>query len=91
MMHPLFKYCIYQNKWLWFHILAGGILAKLALAFFKNGQIAMEIVLLSAILWEIFEYFKDNVGKIYGSKKHFFLDSLGDIAGAVIMAIIIVI
>ncbi|EHO40370.1 hypothetical protein Calab_0731 [Caldithrix abyssi DSM 13497] len=90
-MNSLFKYAVYRNKWLWFHILGGGILAKLALAIFKNGQIAVDIVLLSAILWEIFEYFKDDVEKIYGSKKRFFLDALGDIAGALIMATIMVI
>ncbi|APF20385.1 hypothetical protein Calab_1465 [Caldithrix abyssi DSM 13497] len=90
-MNSLFKYAVYQNKWLWFHILGGGILAKLALAIFKNGQIAMEIVLLVAVLWEIFEYFKDDVEKIYGSKKRFFLDALGDIAGAALMAFIIIV
>lgn len=89
-MHPLFKNMIYNNKWLWFHVLGGGFLAKILLLLFKNGQLAVDIVIASAILWELLEYLKKDVVKIYGNKKRFFLDSLGDIAGAVIMAIIVV-
>ncbi len=90
-MNSLFKYAVYQNRWLWFHIIAGGFLARLIVHFFHNGQLAVDVVLGLAIVWEIFEYFKDDVEKIYGSKKRFFLDALGDIAGAVVMAIIMVI
>lgn len=89
-MHSLFKYAIYENKWLWFHVMAGGFLSRLIIHFFHSGQLAVDIVLGLAVVWEILEYFKDDVEKNYGNKKHFFLDALGDIAGAVAMAIIVV-
>ena len=89
-MNPLFEYMIYKNKWLWFHIMAGGFLAKILFLIFKNGQLAVDIVIALAILWELLEYLKNDIIKIYGNKKRFFLDSLGDIVGAVIMAIIVI-
>ena len=78
-----------NNTWLWFHILGGGILAKIALIWLQP-QLAVITVLGIAILWEVFEYIKDDVEKIYGSKKRFYKDALQDIFGALIMAIVVV-
>jgi len=69
-----------QNRWLWFHMLAGGILAHI---------IPLWTILLLAIGWEVFEYFISDVEKIYGSKRRFFIDAFGDIVGALIVAIIV--
>jgi len=69
-----------QNRWLWFHMLAGGILAHI---------IPLWAILLLAIGWEVFEYFTSDVEKIYRSKSRFFLDAFGDIMGALIIAIIV--
>ena len=77
-----------KNTWLWFHILGGGILAKIALIWLVP-QLAVTAVLVIAILWEIYEYIADDVEKIYGSKKCFYKDALQDIAGAVLMAIVV--
>ena len=85
-MHPLFKEMIYTNYWLWSHIMLGGILAKLLLYFFKNkewrGQATVSCVLGIAIAFEVFEYFFLTPAGI--------LDSVGDILGAVLMALIVV-
>jgi hypothetical protein len=78
-----------KNVWLWFHILFGGIGAKV-FSFFLQPNQAVGLVFLVAVLWEVFEYTKDDVEKIYGSKKAFFVDAIQDIAGALIMAIVVV-
>jgi len=87
----IFKYAIYNNRWLWFHILGGAILAKVLLFFFHmQGQLTFEIVLSVAVAWEIWEFAYSDVEKIYGSVKIFILDALGDIAGATLAALIII-
>jgi hypothetical protein len=77
------------NKWLWFHILGGGILTKLFLIWF-TAQTSVLLVLLVAVLWEVYEALKDDVEKIYGTKKRFYKDALQDIAGALIMSLVVV-
>ena len=78
-----------KNTWLWFHILGGGVLTKIFLIWF-TGQVTVLLVLAIAVLWEVFEFIKDDVNKIYGSRKRFYLDAIQDIAGAVIMGLVIV-
>ena len=78
-----------KNVWLWFHILFGGIGAKVFSLFLQPNQ-AVGLVFLVAVLWEVFEYVKDDVESIYGSKKAFFVDAIQDVAGALIMAIVVV-
>lgn len=79
-----------KNVWLWFHILAGGIGAKLFNLFLSPNH-SVGLVLVIAMLWEVFEYVKDDVKAIYGSKKAFFIDAIQDVAGALIMAVVVVI
>jgi len=79
-----------SNQWLWFHILGGGVLAKI-FQLFLAPQMALLGVLIIAIAWEVFEYLKDDVVSIYGSKKRFFKDALQDVMGAFLMAAIAVI
>lgn len=79
-----------RNTWLWFHILGGGILAKILLIWL-HPQLAVLTVLGVAVLWEIGEYVFDDVEKTYGSKKRFYKDALQDIFGALIMAIVVAI
>ena len=95
-MHPLFQYGILNNRWLWFHILGAAVLARLFLYFGYTDQHAFGLVLMIALLWEVIEYFwkmeiKKNLLSTYGSEKRFFLDAFGDIAGAVIISLIILI
>lgn len=79
-----------NNKFLWFHLISGAVAAKI-INIWLHPQLTVIIVLVCAILWEVFEYVKDDVEKIYGSKKRFYKDALQDIAGAVIMSIVVVI
>jgi len=74
------KYAFIDNKWLWFHILSGGVLALF---------IPIWAVLSLAILWEFIEYITTDVDRIYGSFKRFFLDAFGDVFGALAMAVIV--
>ncbi len=76
-----------KNVWLWFHILAGGFLMRVFLHLL-DPQRAFISVLAIAVIWEIIEYFMSNIEQIYGSKKAFAADALGDIIGACIMALI---
>ena len=87
-----------RNTWLWFHILGGGILAKLFMAFFgriakkyDRRHLAVIAVFLFAVAWEIFEYTFFGLGAYGGDLKRFIIDALQDIAGAVIMAIVVAI
>jgi hypothetical protein len=77
------------NTWVWFHILAGAVGAKVANVWL-NGWWAVLIVLLGAIVWEIYEYNICDIEKVYGSRIRWFYDSLGDVLGAVVAALIVV-
>lgn len=77
-----------NNKWLWFHMLASAILTKILLLFF-HPQTCVAIVFIGATIWEIIEYLKNDVEKIYGSFDRFYQDSIGDIIGALLISIII--
>jgi len=88
--NKLLKWGFNSNYWIWFHILAGGILAKL-INIFLNNWLSVLIVSIIAIIWEIYEYFKDDVVKIYGSIERFWYDAIGDVLGAIACAILVVI
>ena len=79
-MHKLYKEAIYDNRFLWAHILLGGLLCKLGLLFLLPQQ-AISLVLSVAILYELFQW-------LSGEHRNF-LDAVGDIFGAFIMAIIV--
>lgn len=93
----LWHYAIKTNVWLWFHILAGGLLAKVMFVTGASEQGALSIVLFAALLWEVIEFFVNFLSSKpsrYGNDQvtpfqHFFMDSVGDVFGAVIMAAIV--
>ena len=85
----IFKYGFLQNQWLWFHILGAAVLLRIVQIWYTDQQ-SFLAVLVIAVLWEVFEYFTSDIEKIYGSKKLFFLDSLGDIFSAVLIMLIMV-
>lgn len=85
----LFREAIMKNRWLWVHIIGGALVAKFFQYVYAN-QVILLIVLAGAIMWEILEFFISDVEKIYGSKRRFFLDALGDVFGAVLMALIVI-
>ena len=82
------------NVWVWFHILAGGIGAKLALFWFNKVEACL-VILFLALGWEVIEYFIDGgkagMIKIYGSLERWVYDCLGDVIGAVIISIVVVV
>jgi hypothetical protein len=53
-------------------------------------QQAIASVFVLAVVWEVYEYLKDDVSAIYGSKKAFFVDAVQDVFGALLMAIVVV-
>lgn len=71
-----------NNRWLWFHILAGGILAKLFLLF-ETKFASVFWVFMAATAYEMYQW-------ISGEHRDL-RDSIEDILGAVIMAGIIII
>ena len=82
-----------QNVWAWFHIMGGGICAKF-LSLYIDKWYALLITVILTILWEVFEFMVDG-GKqgminIYGSLERWAYDSAGDILGANLMALIVI-
>ena len=87
-----------ENAWLWFHILAGGFLARSAYKFmrFRMGsrkaekRLAILAVFVITLTWEIFELYYWGYANYSGGAMGWFADSLGDILGAVLMALVVV-
>jgi len=78
-----------HNQYLWFHMLAGAIAAKILLIWFDPHPTVL-IVLGSAILWEIFEFITNDIIEVYGSKGRWFWDTFFDIIGSFVIALIVV-
>ena len=76
------------NVWLWFHILGAGVLAKIGIIFFPALTTVL-IIFAIAIIWEIIELYVQGT-KVYGNTKIWLADSLGDVLGAVLMALVVV-
>lgn len=93
----LLKYTIYLNHWLWFHIFGGGLLAKIFIEYGMQKNDALFWVMVVAVAWEflffaIRHFWKGWSG--YGDmfmtpRKHYFLDAIGDVVGALIMALVV--
>ena len=84
----------YGNRWLWFHILFGGIGAKVFTMLGASRWQSFLIVCLIAVLWEVFEFeweAKRRPDFVYGSYRRWLADSLGDVVGAVVMAGVVLI
>lgn len=89
-----FKWSFNLNQWAWFHIGGGGVLAKAFLLFGCGKWSSLAFVALIAVLWEVIEYFIETDGKpenVYGSRRRWFWDSFGDVVGAILMALIVVV
>ncbi|MCK5608039.1 hypothetical protein KAR91_39530 [Candidatus Pacearchaeota archaeon] len=87
----ILKAMLTKNSWLWFHVLGGGIIAKACLLWITSiPQLAFIITFGIAICWEILEYNISNINQVYGSQKRFFGDAIGDVFGACVMALVVV-
>ncbi|MBT4147481.1 MAG: hypothetical protein HOE45_11525 [Gammaproteobacteria bacterium] len=88
-----FKWGLFGNTWAWFHIAGGAVGAKIAQCFLDEANTLLVMFGL-VILWEVFEFILDGgiegMKKIYGSLERWFYDSLGDVVGAMLMAIVVV-
>ena len=88
---PVFKKAFLQNSGIGFHVLGGEVIT---LGLHKCGVSKTNSFLITigfAVLWEVIEYNIDPVKKIYGSKKNFYIDAFGDVAGAGIASITLVV
>jgi len=92
MFKKLIEYGFCKNYWVWFHILAGGILARIFQLFVQNDWTVFFFVAIVAIVWEGYEFaieYKRSLKKvveIYGSKEKYLYDCIGDVLGALICA-----
>jgi len=75
---------------------AGAILGKMG-SLFLSSPLTIVLITILAVVWEIIEYYLECGGDmkkiqlIYGSKERWIYDCFGDILGATIMTIIVVI
>ena len=87
------KWGLNGNVWIWFHMLFGGIGARIGIEFF-SGYVTAFIILMLALIWEVVEYYIDGKAqgmiKIYGSIERWFYDSLGDVVGAMWIALLVI-
>jgi len=88
---PLIKYGFCLNQWVWFHILGGGVLARILLIWFGPWETAA-LITVGAVFWEVIEFFIEtggNPARVYGSIQRWAWDSLGDILGTVACALLV--
>lgn len=86
-MHYLMENALYRNHWLFIHIFLGGLFAKILTIFGLGPQVTLIIVGIVAVLYEIYQWFFDRLD----DKKRMIVDSYADIAGAWLMALIVVV
>lgn len=84
-----FRHGVLTNVWLWFHMLFGGFFAYFCKKTGVDCIIGLVALFLIAVLWEVYEYMSDDVEDIYGEVKYFIYDSICDIVGALLVAILI--
>lgn len=90
-----FNYSFLMNEGIWIHMIGGGILARIFHIFF-SAEVSVLLVLAIAVLWEFIEYCLETPNKvamleIYESVEHYRYDTFGDIFGAVIIALLVVV
>lgn len=86
-----FRKAFLGNIWLWFHILAAGISAKVGLMFLSQIQ-TFYYLAIAMLLWELGELLTIMITKNnpYGSLRYFLYDASGDVLGTMAITIIII-
>lgn len=84
----IINFLFVKNVYLWFHILMGGVGARI-INHWKSKIDTLLIVFFISFAWEIYEMFVEGTSKVYGTTFRWALDSIGDIIGAVFMAFIV--
>ena len=77
------------NVFLVYHLFGGLVLGRF-FGLWKRGVNPVLMVLCVAILWEVLELYLNGGIGIYGGTMNYIADTIGDIAGAVLMAWVIV-
>ena len=89
----LFKWGFLGNVWISVHMGGGAIGARIGIEFWTDLQVLIGMFVIT-ILWEVYEFIKHGgkagMIKIYGSLIRWFYDSLGDVVGANLMALVVV-
>lgn len=93
------QYSVCNNAWLWFHTLAGGLIARVFKYFsILLGWYGVAAILITAVLWKIAEnhYFATKFGDkwetvVYGSPKRSTYNAIGGIVMPVIHAALVLI
>jgi hypothetical protein len=81
------KNALYDNHWLFIHILLGGILAKALTIFGMGAQLTLIVVGIIAVAYEVYQWFFDHLG----DNKRMIVDSVADIWGTWLMALVVVV
>jgi len=92
-MKDFIEFAIPQNRWFAVHIIGGGVIAKLFKAHHETFLFTLVCVVALAFLWELYELYTlrgDRLKAVYGSEKRWFWDSIGDIAGAIVGALLVI-
>jgi hypothetical protein len=93
MIKKLLEWGFKHNVWVWFHMGAGAIGAKIFIQYLDKQE-SLLILLVLASVWEVIEFVWDGgikgMIKIYGSVERWLYDAAGDIIGAMLMGLIIV-
>ena len=93
MIRKFWNWGLMDNCWAWFHMLFGGIGARISLALGFSKLETVIIVLVLALGWEVIEFYWDGgkagMIKIYKTLERWFYDSLGDVVGAMVIALLV--
>jgi hypothetical protein len=81
---------IFNNRWILAHAAGGAIAGKILHLLGVPALITIGLVLLGALLWEIYEWRIEDQETIYGSELNASLDALGDILAAVFFCTVVV-
>ncbi len=88
------RYGFLMNEGIWAHMIGAGIIANIIQRYI-SASITVLIVFCIAVLWECIEAYLETPNKteilhVYKSKEQYIYDSIADIIGAVIIAVLVV-
>ena len=93
MSWEFFAWGFFGNTWAWFHMAGGGVGAFACKRYLKN-KTSVIVLFTITMIWELAEVIvdggKSGMIEIYGSMGRWFYDSLGDIVGAMFIALLVI-
>ena len=92
-LFKLFNWGFMGNCWVWFHMLGGASYANLVQRAFTKVQTLLSLLAIT-IAWEIVEFVSGGGSTgmiaIYGTLERWAFDSIGDIIGAMCIALMVI-